>query len=831
MTGQLRVLAGFLLLSSAAFGQNPEVYDDFSGASLDTGRWELITEAGGAPPSARIVNGAVEVTGNRERAGIATTARLGKRFVVEADALGWAGVNQILQVYGGDGGYVDQFEIGLEGVEKDATPILHIWTPEGEDLSGPVSRHGPLDAAHPLHLRLERTSDDYALFVEGALVKRFTTSAVAGEARIVLYGWGGSVGRWDNIRLSGPAPRLASPARGERVQGPVEVSGAPNGVSSRLEVGRGEYPVRWSPLEPVRGDGEVIAAWRPGPNTLGPVTFRLTARDAKGFERSVWRTVNVTRPALWEPLEGQIVGPAFNAGIGGDVGKAVSARFYLGGRLAGKSYKAPFWARIRPSKDGQVAIVAALVDASGRETLLPPISITVRKGLYGRNARVADDGRAIRFPDGTVAPLIGANEGYTWLGLDALFFRGDTQTARDYITGVRSRGVNVMRIFLETGVPRSALIEDPLGRYAPRAVTFWDRFMAMCERSGMSVILSPWDTFWMNQPWTASPYNAANGGPCRTQRDFITSPAARKWQKARFRWAIDRYGSSSAILAWDLLNEYDIWWNATAAERNAWVDDMAAFVRSYELKKWGRAHMLTVSASRAEPEGQIADTVYRHPMFEFATTHLYYWGAVNDPKNAIDPALSFNHGIRYALSQIRDGRPYTDSESGPIDKWVADESFDNAVHHNESWAHFASGGCGPGMRWPYRGPHILTPGMRQDEQAIAQVSAALEWSRFRPENADARLSVSRPGFIAMGCADASQALIWVAQDTRRGPARLEKGLTLTMAGVRPGRYDVTCWDAAKGIPLKRAVVAPAGGALKIALPPFRPDVAVTLRRR
>ncbi len=220
----------------------------------------------------------------------------------------------------------------------------------------------------------------------------------------------------------------------------------------------------------------------------------------------------------------------------------------------------------------------------------------------------------------------------------------------------------------------------------------------------MTVLATPWDTFWMNQPWSDSPYNAVNGGPCATQADFIRSPAAREWQKKRFKFIIDRWGNSPAIFAIDLLNEFDIWWDpATAEERASWVNEMATYVREYELQKWGHAHMLTVSSAAAEPRGVIAETVYRHPLFEFANTHQYY-GPVNNPNNIIDPALAVNAGTKQSLQSIVDGRPYVDSESGPISlpaPWLTnDTAFDNQYYHHMAWAHFASGGSGPGMRWP-----------------------------------------------------------------------------------------------------------------------------------
>lgn len=503
-----------------------------------------------------------------------------------------------------------------------------------------------------------------------------------------------------------------------------------------------------------------------------------------------------------------------------------------GAPVAGTSCE-PFCARYAPRVDGPAEISAFLVSRDGSRVPVPGIKVTVRRNLYGRNARVSDRGRGFVFPNGKVGVIVGFNESYTWPNLDPLYRFGDEKSVEQWLYRLRVSGVNVLRMMLEYAETDHQLLEKPLGVWTPRVVEFWDRFLPLCERNGISVLLSPWDPFWMDRNWERSPYNARNGGPCLTKRDWFVAPAALEAQKARLRYLVDRWGASHAIFAIDLLNEFDSWSDAAVHEQAAWVDETARFIRTYELSKHGHCHMLTISSSLAQPAGDIGDIVYRSRGLEFATTHLYYPGSVNAPRDAISPADAVADGVRYALDFIADGRPYTDSESGPRNlrpPWLTNRpAFDEEVHHAMSWAHFASGGCGAGMRWPYRSPQSVTAGMLRNLKALAEVADAFDWHLFQPVNASGRVSVDFPGVFAKACSDEHQALAWLYHDTRGRPAIRVEDAKLTIRGLKPGNYLVRCWDPDTGRLLSARLAPGTRDGLVAILPPFETDVVVTCR--
>ena len=61
-------------------------------------------------------------------------------------------------------------------------------------------------------------------------------------------------------------------------------------------------------------------------------------------------------------------------------------------------------------------------------------------------------------------------------------------------------------------------LERPVGRFAPNMVRLWDDLFALCERVGLHVLLTPYDTFFMWIRWRHHPYNRRNGGPCASRR-------------------------------------------------------------------------------------------------------------------------------------------------------------------------------------------------------------------------------------------------------------------------------------------------------------------------
>ncbi|MDI6829234.1 MAG: hypothetical protein QME62_12205, partial [Armatimonadota bacterium] len=434
--------------------------------------------------------------------------------------------------------------------------------------------------------------------------------------------------------------------------------------------------------------------------------------------------------------------------------------------------------------------------------------------------RVAPGGRYFMHSDGRFFTPIGYNHNPEWTPFNkcAPCRPGyDPASVEQFFKYLNDSGVNLLRMMVD--LPLSSLMEKPIGVFVPEHTLWLDEIIKLARKYEVRLMITPWDTFWMNHGWDDNPYNSKNGGPVEKKVDFITKREVIEAQKRRWKYIIDRWGNTGTIFAWELLNEADYWWGASPEQVIAWAKEMGEFVREYEKKKWGRNHLICISTGRPMPNDGWADLAYHLPAIDFATTHLYV-GAANAPDEPIGPALAEKQGVEYALAQIRDNRPYIDGENGPINRWIADVNLDNEVFHNMSWAHLSSGGSGSGLRWPYRNPHHLSDGMYQTLLLMSRFANELPWEKLIGDRV--RIEVPVPdGWVSCSIGTKECALIWVA-------APKEQNMNLSVSWVDgPRNVKYRCYDTKTG-KWTTGVVASADGKLKIVVPGEHISVAVIL---
>jgi mannan endo-1,4-beta-mannosidase len=150
---------------------------------------------------------------------------------------------------------------------------------------------------------------------------------------------------------------------------------------------------------------------------------------------------------------------------------------------------------------------------------------------------------------------IGQNDSVEWVELRGLFRRRDIPSVEAHLRWLSAQGVTCLRLMLEDAHKRNRYLERPVGEFVPDMVRLWDELFELCERIGLKILLTPFDTFWTWLEWTHHPYNRANGGPLRHPSEFLLCGPTREAIKARFTFAVERWGGSPALFAWDLWNE------------------------------------------------------------------------------------------------------------------------------------------------------------------------------------------------------------------------------------------------------------------------------------
>jgi hypothetical protein len=407
---------------------------------------------------------------------------------------------------------------------------------------------------------------------------------------------------------------------------------------------------------------------------------------------------------------------------------------------------------------------------------------------------------------------IGQNDAITWPELNSLFRRRDTGPAEAYLKTLADHGVTVLRLMLEYSQFGSRYFEKPAGRFQPHMIRLWDDLFAMCEENGLRILLTPFDTFWMWIRWASHPYNKKNGGPCAKRSSILLCPDTRKYIKDRLSFTAERWGGSGALFAWDLWNEiHPSYAENSAACFGDFISDLSEHVRSIETRLYGRAHLQTVSmfGPHMVLDPRIPDSIFRHPLLDFASTHFYEEGTIDYPRNTVDAAIATGRLMREALCETPVDRPFFDSEHGPIHMFkdhrrTLPDAYDDEYFRHMQWAHFAAGGAGGGMRWPNRHPHSLTPGMRIAQRGLAGFLPLIDFRRFYRRNLNEEAVTSNPAVKVVASGDDSQAIAWLIRtDTIDEDGMLNRdaapiGLRLKIPGLDLGCYTITTWDTVNG---------------------------------
>ena len=434
---------------------------------------------------------------------------------------------------------------------------------------------------------------------------------------------------------------------------------------------------------------------------------------------------------------------------------------------------------------------------------------------------------------------IGQNDAVDWPELDGLYRRQDLPSAERYLRMLADHGVTTLRLMLEYAQTDERYIEQPAGCWNPAMVQVWDDLFALCEAAGLRILLTPVDSFFMWNRWDAHPWNTANGGPCPSRTQLLTHPGARAAMRARLAFATERWGGSGALFAWDLYNEmHPVQGEDRAPECfSDYIDDIGPWLRALETRLHGRAHLQCVSVFGPELVWKpwIAAPIFRSPNLDFANSHFYGEGTIDDPTDTVTPALEVARQVVECLGLIDDGRPFFDTEHGPIHTFkdhgvTLPAAFDDEYFRHIQWAHLAAGGAGGGMRWPNRDPHALTPGMRRAQRAMAGFLPLVDWLRFR--RTPLRIGAETPGVAAVGCGDGRQALVWVVRRAMLpdGRVSVEPGpVRLCVPGLLDGSYTATMWDTRVGAVTGSAPVRASGGLAVVNVPPFGGDLAVVVR--
>ncbi|MEN6334004.1 MAG: DUF5060 domain-containing protein [Phycisphaerales bacterium] len=334
---------------------------------------------------------------------------------------------------------------------------------------------------------------------------------------------------------------------------------------------------------------------------------------------------------------------------------------------------------------------------------------------------------------------------------------------------------------------------------------------------------NPLDCFMLDQIVEGARRNGIYLMLCAITRDLymssLSTPGSPEYRKAvndakKFmRYAVARWGYSTSVAAWEYFNEMD---------PGKPTDEFYAQVGRYLERIDVYRHPRTTSTWSPSAKD------CRHPQIDIAQEHHYMRPDDDDFKDEVESIARQSRWLR----EQAPNKPALIGEFGlATAKWGLSEYMKQdreGVHfHNCLWAS-ALGGCsGTAMFWWWES--LDQQNAYRHYKPLAAFLADMRPAGLQPTIA----TTSEPRIRIVGQQGEDRAYLWLfdRQATwwslvveKHQPALIDSA-TITLDGLKPGRYTVLWWDTKEGIPAGRQNVAAEAGRLELTAPPFTRDLA------
>ncbi|HYF48647.1 MAG TPA: cellulase family glycosylhydrolase, partial [Planctomycetota bacterium] len=284
----------------------------------------------------------------------------------------------------------------------------------------------------------------------------------------------------------------------------------------------------------------------------------------------------------------------------------------------------PVWViRFTPHEVGRYTVQPYLKNSAG-ETRRPEVSFVVAAekpeaappGRRAGNVKVSrKDPSKLELQDG--APFFIFGQNVAW-----------SQNFTPYLEKIKAYGGNTCRIWL---CPWGISLERKMdiGAYDLKEAERIDKLIAQAEANGVRIMFCFTFHGATAEVWHESPYNNANGGPCSRPEDFFIDTRARRYFKRLLSYCVTRWGSSPAILSWELMNEFDLAKFDNNEDMANWTREMAAHLKNVD--PYG--HIVTTSVSKPG----FLSSIWNDANIDWINVHAYGADVSNLLRESLDP--------------------------------------------------------------------------------------------------------------------------------------------------------------------------------------------------
>lgn len=290
--------------------------------------------------------------------------------------------------------------------------------------------------------------------------------------------------------------------------------------------------------------------------------------------------------------------------------------------------------------------------------------------------------------------------------------------------------------------------------------------------------------------------------------------------KRLMRYAVARWGYSTHVAAWEYFNEID-----PNLPTDRFYRELGAYLEEVDVYR----HLRTTSAWGPSPKD------CRHEKLDIAQVHYYLRPADRQRiPNEVEAAVDRTAFLR----QHAPAKPALIGEFGLAnDQWREDDLMRQDrefVHfHNALWASALAGSSGTALLWWW--DELDRKDAYHHYRPLAAFLAGIPWTtaRLQPTGAElSRRDVRLIGLQGPRCAYLWMLHpkgSWLARSAQSASPSEIKGLTLRIAGLEPGAYQVEWWDTADVRP-QSVQQASASGDLRLDVPPLSADLACKVLR-
>lgn len=473
--------------------------------------------------------------------------------------------------------------------------------------------------------------------------------------------------------------------------------------------------------------------------------------------------------------------------------------------------------RFAPSEVGTYQYRLQVVDARGTSTS-DTRNVDVVASQNDGFVRVAPGSRFFRYDSGRTFIPTGANN---------LKKSHDRSVIDYYRQNLYDNNMNMQRIWLHPNYTAIEWISNRFGVGRPAATALGRYDLAMADNMdyivesgvGLHYVLAQDDMICYANAretdiaWGHNPYQQIT-----TNINFFTDAQAKAYYKRRLRYMISRWGYSTKIVAWEIMNEVD-WpildgdWTGDPLNVVAWHEEMGQYMKRVDVHH----HMIT--ANTASSIGRYPNDpnhwfwrLHNNPSVDFTNHHMYYQPEVGYYVQTVD-AFARNCPVR----------PYLMTEWG-LSAQGAQDTADFMGIHNAGWTGIMYSGNAPFTWW---WDLYYSEGYRQ----FKYIAAFMQGEDYLRDDLSLKKYTSSSTTVeSFGLGSGDKILAW-AHDTScvysggSGPPT-RQGVRISATGLKDGPFRVEFWNTWTGTLIRADTLAATSGRLEIPLPTFTGDVAI-----